>query len=200
LLAQERPYGTGTYAQMGGALELSYDTRDNGAAPTTGVRASSTISYTPELLSVDRGAIGAVDADVAAYASMFGNRHTLAARANARKVFGEFPIPDAAFLGGPETLRGFRMDRFAGDASTLGSLELRSHVGHFRFLFPNELGVVAFGEAGRVFVEGRSPGGWHIDYGGGLWIAPVSRAHAVTMTVARSNEYTAFYLSTGFAF
>jgi hypothetical protein len=200
LLAQERPYGTGTYAQMGGALELSYDTRDNGAAPTTGVRASSTISYTPELLSVDRGAIGAVDADVAAYASMFGNRHTLAARANARKVFGEFPIPDAAFLGGPETLRGFRMDRFAGDASALGSIELRSHVGHFRFLFPNELGVVAFGEAGRVFVEGRSPGGWHLGYGGGLWIAPVSRAHTVRMTVAHSNEYTAFYLSTGFAF
>jgi hypothetical protein len=200
LLAIERPYGTRRFGQVGGALSLSYDSRDDDEPQATGVRTSTTLSWTPPLLSVDRGAFGAVDADVAGRVSLFGDRHTLAARAAARIVFGEFPIHDAAFLGGAEGLRGFRTDRFAGDASALGSIELRSRVTQFRFLFPTEAGILAFGDAGRVFVDGGSPGGWHTALGGGLWFAPVARAHTVAMTIASSNEYIALYLTTGFAF
>ena len=200
LLAQERPYGGGTFSQLGGALQVSFDSRDDVATPATGVSASTSASWTPQLFNVDRGAFGAVAADVAARIALFGDRHVVTARAAARRVFGEFPIHDAAFLGGTGGLRGFRTDRFAGDASALGSIELRSHITQFRFLFPTEVGMVAFGDAGRVFVDGRSPGGWHTALGGGLWFAPVARAHTVAMTIARSNEYTALYLTAGFAF
>jgi hypothetical protein len=200
LLAADRPYGSGTFTQAGGTVEVLVDTRNDVAAPTRGVRVAARASYNPAVLSVDRGAFGAVDGSVAGYASPFGDRQTLAARVGGRKVWGAFPVHDAAFLGGAETLRGFSRDRFAGDASLFASLEMRSSIARFRFLFPNELGVVGFGEAGRVYVDGRSPGGWHAALGGGLWIAPVARAHTFSVTVARSREYTALYGTTGFAF
>lgn len=200
LLAADRPYGSGAFAQAGGRLELSFDARNDGVAPTRGVRASTALSYNPELLNVNRGAFGVADVALAAFVSAFDGRHTLAARAGGRKVFGEFPIHDAAFVGGPKTIRGFRTDRFVGDASWHGSVELWSHVAMVRFLFPNELGLVFFGDAGRVYLGGQSPGGWHTAAGGGVWIAPQSRAHTVSLTVARSREYTAFYVTSGFAF
>jgi hypothetical protein len=200
LLAADRPYGSGTFAQVGATLEFSVDTRNAVVAPTRGVRVSARVSYTPEVWSVDRGAFGAVDGTLAAYVSAFGNKQTLAARAGGRKIWGAFPVHDAAFLGGPETIRGFTTDRFAGDASLYGSLEIRPRIAAFRFLFPNELGVVFFGDAGRVYVDGRSPGGWHAAAGGGLWIAPQARAYTFSVTVARSREYTAFYVTSGFAF
>jgi len=200
LLAEEKPYGTGTFTQVGGGVTVLVDTRDDATAPSRGIRASTGVSYTPGILSVDSGGYFGVEAAAAAYLSAFGERHTLALRASGRKLFGDVPIHDAAFLGGSESLRGFRTHRFAGDAFALGSVELRSRVGHFRVLFPNDFGLVAFGDGGRVFVDGQSPGGWHTALGGGLWIAPVSRSHSFSMTLARSREYTAFNLTTGFAF
>jgi hypothetical protein len=200
VLAIERPYGSGTFTQVGATVELQLDTRDHPIAPTRGVRAAAAATLGPPLFSVDRDAFGSVDGSVAAWVSAFDGNHTLAARAGGRKVLGEFPIHDAAFLGGPETVRGLRIDRYAGDASAYGSLELRSRIADFRFLFPNQLGIIAFGDAGRVSLDGDSPGGWHTALGGGLWIAPVERAHTVRLTIASGRDYTAWYLAAGFAF
>lgn len=200
LLAEEQPYGTGTFVQVGASVGVSIDTRDDDVAPAHGLRASADFSYTPALFSVDRGSFAAVDAALAAFVSTPGERHTMAVRTSGRKLFGEFPIQDAAFLGGPESLRGFRINRFAGEASALGSVELRSRVGGVQLLFPDEVGLLAFADAGRVVLDGRSPGGWHTAFGGGLWIAPVSRRHTISLSGARSREHSAVFLTAGFAF
>jgi hypothetical protein len=31
-------------------------------------------------------------------------------------------------------------------------------------------GVLGFADAGRVYVDGQSPGGWHTAAGGGIWV------------------------------
>lgn len=41
---------------------------------------------------------------------------TLAMRAGASRVFGDFPFHEASFLGGASNLRGFAENSFAGDA------------------------------------------------------------------------------------
>jgi hypothetical protein len=128
---------------------------------------------------------------------------TLAARVGGKKVFGDFPFHEAAFIGGSRrevTVRGLRAQRYAGDASVFGNLELRVRLGSVAVLVPTEVGVFGLADAGRVFLNEESSNRWHKAVGAGIWIAPVSRANTFTFSAARSEGRTAYYLSAGFLF
>jgi hemolysin activation/secretion protein len=86
---------------------------------------------------------------------------TLALRAAGKKVWGTAPFDESAFLGGPSSLRGYYQQRFAGDASLSSSAELRLTLARSHGLFPALWGVFGNTDAGRAYVDGRSPGGWH---------------------------------------
>jgi hypothetical protein len=94
----------------------------------------------------------------------------LALRAGGKKLWGPFPYFDAAFLGGSETFRTEEKQRYAGDASLYGTTELRVPIAKFPFILPLDVGAIGFYDAGRVYVDGNSPGGWHTAAGGGLWV------------------------------
>jgi hypothetical protein len=87
----------------------------------------------------------------------------LAVRAGGQAVFGEFPVQYGAFLGGSPSLRGYAFDRFVGDASAFGSAEVRMPL-------KGPFGVLALADAGRVWYDGDSPGGWHTALGGGGFV------------------------------
>src|SRR5438046_9136232 len=93
----------------------------------------------------------------------------LALRAGGKKLWGPFPYFDAAFLGGSETFRAEERQHWAGDASAYGTTELRIPVAKFPFILPLDVGAIGFGDAGRVYLNGQSPGGWHTAAGGGFW-------------------------------
>ncbi len=93
----------------------------------------------------------------------------LALRAGGKKLWGDFPYFDAAFLGGSETFRVEERQRWAGDASAYGTTELRVPLAKFPFIVPLDVGAIGFADAGRVYVNGDSPGGWQSAAGGGLW-------------------------------
>jgi hypothetical protein len=40
-------------------------------------------------------------------------------------------------------------------------------------ILPFNIGALGFIDAGRVWLDGESPGGWHKGYGGGGWIGVV---------------------------
>lgn len=122
---------------------------------------------------------------------------TLAARAGGRKAWGTFPAQDAASIGGKRTLRGFRYQRFAGDGALYGSTELRLPVGRVPLLVHGRLGVLAFADAGRVYLEGTSPGGWHTGGGGGLSFT--SLGGTISASLARGEE-NRVYLDVGMPF
>jgi len=69
-----------------------------------------------------------------------------------------------------------------------------------RVLGPEDYGVFALADAGRVWLDGERSRRWHTAAGGGLWFAYLRRDHTVTVAVARSAEKTGVYLATGFAF
>jgi len=126
---------------------------------------------------------------------------TLAVRLGAKKVQGDVPFHEAAYLGGGRTLRGFDGQRFAGDALIFGSLELRAELGNMTLLsFPVDFGVFTLTDIGRVYVGGASPGGWHSSFGGGVWVAPLQKRFTASLAAARSSEQTALYLNAGFEF
>jgi hypothetical protein len=117
-----------------------------------------------------------------------------------------YPFFDLATLGGggllsgTDTLRGFRQNRFIGDRSLYGNAELRLYLSRFFMALPGEWGLVGFADGGRVWLDGERSDTWHTSYGGGLWIALLSRSNAVAATVARSDERTVVYIRAGFGF
>ena len=80
--------------------------------------------------------------------------------AGGKRVWGTFPYHEAAFVGGGETVRGYREQRFAGDAAAWGSAELRLFLTRSGFIVPGRIGVLGLTDAGRVWLKGDSPGGW----------------------------------------
>lgn len=130
--------------------------------------------------------------DVRGYVSL--GPATLALRAAGERVRGHFPFFEAAFLN----LRGYNLNRFSGDASLFGTAELRLSLFRSKFLVPTQVGVFFFGDAGRVFVNGNSPNGWHADAGGGISVAPLSPELTLSISVASSPE--GIFLNGGFGF
>jgi hemolysin activation/secretion protein len=112
----------------------------------------------------------------------------LAFRAGGARVFGRFPYTESAFLGGSQSLRTARRQRFAGDASIYGSTELRLPVAEFAFVFPLNVGLLGFGDIGRVYMDGNSPGGWHKGAGAGFWLGLLKPETNVNVLFTNSKE------------
>ncbi len=193
--------GANGFGQVGGGVEIEFDTRDNSVAPTRGVLASLSGRVVPPMWDAE-DSFGMVTAETRAYWSAPDNRirPTLALRAGGEKAFGSVPFHEAAYLGGRSKLRGWDTERFAGDASLYGGAELRLFLARFSLMLPANFGVSGFADAGRVFADGESPGGWHTGVGGGIWIAFIDRANTVSLTIATSDERTTLYAGFGFAY
>jgi hypothetical protein len=98
------------------------------------------------------------------------------------------------------------LNRFAGDASLAGNLEVRAALGKFIALLPFRYGLVGIADVGRVFLAGETSSRWHSGLGGGLWIAVSAASQIFQLTssfnvlLVRSDEGTSFYLYTGYGF
>jgi hemolysin activation/secretion protein len=117
-----------------------------------------------------------------------------------KKLWGRFPFHESAFLGGPDTVRGLRRQRYAGDASAYGNGELRLRLGDVKVLVPVDVGVFGLADAGRVWVEGEASDRWHTGVGGGVWLSILKPANTVSLAVARSEGRVRVYFQGGMAF
>jgi hypothetical protein len=222
LINRTQPYGYGDFGEVGGSALLELDTRQEAAATPSG-KALRALGYPRSGTLVQVGgqffpgawdvkdAYGSVRGSAAAYLTPRSETApTLALRVGGQKVFGSYPYYEAAYLGGgiggygmlagDDPVRGLPHHRYAGDASVFGSAELRIYVSQFRFFLPGTWGLLAYGDAGRVYLDGEDSNKWHNGSGGGLWFAWLDRANTVTATVGRSEGHNAFYLRAGFAF
>lgn len=97
-------------------------------------------------------------------------------------------------------MRGLTRHRYAGDSSLYGSADLRVYVSRFNVFLPGTWGVLAFGDAGRVFLAGEDSNQWNKEHGGGLWFAWLDRGNVMSASFARSEGRNALYVHAGFAF
>ena len=195
-----RPYGVRDLGQVGGAADFHLDTRDEPRAARRGFWFGAGGTFYPRALDVT-AAFGEAPAEARSYLTApILLQPTLAVRVAAKKVWGTYPLEEAAYMGGATTVRGFVEHRFAGDAALYGNVELRLSVARFFFLLPGELGFFALGDAGRVYLSGETSDRWHAAVGGGVSIAFLNRANTVSVAAAHSVEGTRLYARTGFAF
>lgn len=198
--ASVRPYGFGGFGKIGPRIDLTVGRRDRAFEGARGGRLQIGGSFFPKAWSV-QDPFGEIHAEAGGFLrTSLPMRPTLAMRVGGKRVFGRYPFQEAAFIGGSDTLRGLRPQRYAGDGSLFGSAELRLRFGKVRLLLPSEVGVFGLADAGRVFMDGETSGRFHHGVGGGLWLAILRPENTVSLAVARSEGKTRVYFRAGFGF
>jgi len=199
-IAASHPYGLGHFGQAGLRLTLHHDLRDQPKDPHRGAVLDLSGSLFPAVWDVT-STFGEITAGATAYLTLPIPAHpTLALRAGAKKVFGDYPFHEAAFIGGSSSVRTLDPQRYAGDASLAGTAELRLPLARFPFILPLVVGVFGFADGGRVYVGGDSPGGWHTAAGGGFWIGLLDPSTAITVTLTNGPGQAAVLFRSGLSF
>jgi hypothetical protein len=173
LLANERPYGSGEFGLLGLFAEMVWDGRANPGRPSRGARMRIGGSLQPQWLEVDRGTFGALDGEVSFTVTRAKDPYPqLGLRLGGAKVFGEFPFFIGAHLGGENSVRGLKDERYLGDGVVYGSIEGRAELFHLTLALPAKIGGLAFVDTGRVFLAEEDSRRWHTGVGLGIWVAP----------------------------
>jgi hypothetical protein len=194
----DAPYGTGDFGQLGARARFRLG--GGGDDEAADLQLDGGASAFPALWDAT-GAFGDLHGTAVAHLR-FGAPFApaLALRAGGRKVFGEFPFFESAFLGGIRSLRGFDEQRFAGEAMAFGNAELRLSLLPMTLMVPGRLGVLGLADAGRVWIDGESSDTWHRSFGGGIWFGVDPRHMLLSVTLADGPERTGVYVEAGFAF
>ena len=214
IVAEQAPIGSGDFGLVAVRGGLSYDSRgaaavaakadytrtsfaSEAASNVSGVRFEASGFVVPKAWDVT-SEYGGFDGLLAAY--LGNSRVHLAARAGGRKLWGDYAWFDAAYVGGTNN-RGYRNHRFAGDSSLTGTLSLRAWLGDVGLkVVALRLGVIAFGDTGRVWADGEDSKTWHSSLGGGLLVQPLGAPFTMHVTAANSTEGTRLYLGFGYPF
>jgi hypothetical protein len=177
LVAATQPYGSGRFDMAGLEGQFNYTPRRARYEQGWAFQARANGRFYPELLDVTEGAFGGVDAEARlSWVPQPASRFRLAGRLGGSILRGTVPFSMATRIGGPKSLRGWETARFSGDrGSAYGGAELRARLFRYRVGFlPGDFGVLAFGDAGRVWTSGESSSTLHLGGGGGIWVAPAS--------------------------
>jgi hypothetical protein len=206
LIGELEPYGAGNFGQVGGALRLDLDTRDNEIAARRGVHLRATGVVYPSWWDVEE-TFGQLFGDVSGFVTARGRfETTLALRVGGHKNWGRYPFHEAAFIGGggffggSQTVRGLLQNRYAGDAAVYGNAEIRTRLGRITLVLPATVGVFGLADVGRVFLEGEDSDKWHPGYGGGIWLSYLNQRNTFSIAVAESEGRVGLYIRLGFAF
>ena len=198
-------YGTGSFGQIGARSTIRYEGRDSPAYPARGFLARVTAAGYLGAWDAE-SAFGSVDGELRTYLTApFPTSPTLALGVGGKKVWGKYPFLESAFVGGPDRIgfsqeqgpvRGFRQNRFAGDASLHGTAELRLKLASVNVVVPGEFGLFAAADVGRVYYDGDPDRAddWHRGTGGGFWLSFLERRTAFSIALMSGRDVTSVYL------
>jgi hypothetical protein len=190
-LALESGPGSEPFGQAGMASRLRLSAVDHESFPRLGVDLRADASaYAP--VQGELEPFGGASGEVRGYLPLpLGS--AFAARVGGGLAWGSFPAHESVFLGGRRSIRGYRGERFAGDAAVYGSSELRLPIIRLTLLTRGDLGVLGFGDAGRVFMDGDSPGSWHTAWGGGVWYRTMGVTGSLVYALGEQRRLHAFF-------
>ena len=189
-------YSKKTY--LGGKLGMRFDNRNNEIFPTRGVLWNNEFvaaaGLTPNSNNFTR-----LTSDMTVYASLSDPANIVAVIGlGGGKVFNDdFEFFQAMSIGVGNNIHGFRKNRYLGQSSTYGSLELRMKLFELRsYLLPGPIGLTGFYDIGRVWYRGESSKIWHSAYGGGVYFIPFN-LFVVSASIGFAAQEKLFNLTLG---
>ncbi|WP_164076210.1 hypothetical protein [Flavimarina sp. Hel_I_48] len=113
---------------------------------------------------------------------------------------GDYFFYHAPSLGGDNGLRGFRDQRFTGDAYFYQSSDLRLRLQEYKTgVLPVAIGIFGGFDYGRTWLSGDPSSKWHTSQGGGIWISGLS-SFGLSFGYFNSVETNIFQVGFGFGF
>lgn len=179
---------------------LEIDNTDHHRMPTNGVRFFQEIKHLQALNDNSRD-VTSFHSELALYWTFFKlSRITWATRFGGGLNQGDYEFFQAQTVGGMDNLRGYRRNRFSGDAMLYNNTEARIKLAHLTtYLLPFTVGAVVFHDVGRVWYVGEKSTHWHNSYGAGIWLAPLELL-VVTAQVGIGQEEILPSFTFGFQF
>lgn len=175
----------------------TFSTIDNPLYPKKGIRIKGRVDYT--INPDEEKSFFRFSYESSAFFS-FG-AFTVALRNGAGTNTGdEYEFFQANTLGGAETLRGYRRDRFSGRTRLFNNAELRWKMNTAKgYILRGNYGLYAFFDNGRVWIPGEESTTWHHGYGGGFWFLAYNKM-PFTVSYAASKEEGIVTVKAGFLF
>lgn len=181
-------------------IGVSVDTRSNKIMPQAGMTAFANVERFDALTDIS-GSFTRFSGEWAFYLSArLPSRLVIANRLGFAHNEGDTEFFNANMLGGRSNLRSYRRTRFYGETSMYHNVDLRLKLFSFRsYIFPGQLGILAFHDAGRVWVDGEDSTKWHTGTGFGIWVSPLNQLVLnINYGFGEDENIPAFYL--GFFF
>jgi outer membrane protein assembly factor BamA len=163
---------------MGGKLALNVNHLDNPLFPKQGLSWSNEFSIYRDLLKNNSTGVVRLQSHIKLASPLIDTSRLVSLiKIGGGHIFSErYDFFQALGLGADNLLRGFRNHRFTGNSLIYGSLELRYKLASLHtFLLSGDIGVLSFGDIGRVWTKHRSSQLWHTAYGGGIYLFPYQR-------------------------
>jgi hypothetical protein len=202
-IGDDAPYGTGEFGLVGGRLALQLDGRDYPRFASKGAALMLEATAYPKVWDADE-AIARIEGEGSVNLAPQGRwRPSLNLMVGGVKTWGKLPYFLAPTLGGLHTLRGYRPDRFAGEAAMYGSADLRIPLSRIKLIIPGQQGVFGFVDGGRVYLEEENSDEWHSSFGGGIWFTFLTRDQVAFVGAGKptkDKEGTRFILGFGFPY
>lgn len=186
---------------FGGFASYILQSVDNVLQPTRGIR----LEVSGEVLGErhTQAATRGFKAELRGYTpvEIGRSRNVVATRMGVQRRDGDVDPLTASTIGGYETVRGMRRDRFAGNTAAYANFEVRADLFTSRnAVLPFRLGLIALADAGRVWVDAaRNNPLWHHAFGGGIFISPLNMV-VLQGTYAVSDDDALVDVRLGFFF
>ena len=152
---------------------ISFSHLNDEVLPTKGINFTTAAQYLKNIEETGKHVVH-YNAEMHAYIPVFKNL-ILVLRPAAATVTGQPEFYQHVSIGGSQSLRGYKRDRFWGKTSFYSANELRYLFNVRSFLFNGKAGLVGFYDAGRVWNKNESSDLWHTGSGGGLLISPFNK-------------------------
>ncbi len=189
-----------TRKYLGINIDYIWDSRNSEVLPSRGIYWQSAFQVFKGLGRNDRD-FDRVSSDMRLFFSFSPPARTvLAIRVGGAYNSDGYSLVHANRLGLKSNLRGFALDRFAGDGVFYQNTDIRFRLSQFRtYLLAGEFGILAFNDVGRVWSSGERSETLHHGYGGGLWLSPF-KLMIITANYSCSKEDNLFSLEFKYMF
>ena len=136
-----------------------------------------------------------IDGELALYWSFrYPSRLVWATRFGGGKNWGDFEFFQGQTLGGLDNLRGYRRYRFNGDAMVYNNTEVRIRLFNLKtYILPATVGILAYNDFGRVWLQNEKSTKWHNSVGTGIWLAPLNQLVATFSVGFNEEEFLPFF-------